>query len=136
MKIKLTLFAWLVLAFGSASLAQSNDEAVYIGKWSNGRGFELTLTKRTLKLGAASKMLRFVDITKVSDGSTFYLQVFNPGKLNYFSSFAVVTVDWESKPAKMRVVFYRTLRDLFDSENVQCSESFYLEDVESKFNQT
>lgn len=124
MKIKITAAAALVLTLSLMSLAIIKKPAVYTGEWSNGRGFRLVITEQTVKLGN-NKALKYKDVTKVTDGTVFYLQIFNPGKMNYFSDFIAVTLDSEDDPTEMQITQYETFKDMFDGENAQGTDTFY-----------
>lgn len=133
MKIKIILLIALVATLSLANFAQTANQAPFIGEWSNGRGFQLTVTESTLKLGA-NKAVRYKDVTKVSDGNIFYLQVINPGKMNYFSNFIAVTIDPDTDPAEMQLTFYKTYKNLFDGENEQGNDTFYRDGEDSDAN--
>ena len=128
MKIHILLAVILLAAFSSVSFAQQAEPLAYLGSWSNGRGEELVVRDRTVKYGT-NRALNYRDITKASDGSFFNLKIINPGKENYFSPYVSLTINLEAKPREMTLKNYNTLKDLMDDENMQGTDTWYLDSV-------
>lgn len=129
MKIPILFLLIVLLAvFSSVSFAQKSEPSAYLGTWSNGRGEQLIINDDTVKYGK-NRVLHYKDITKASDGNFFNLQIINPGKQNYFSRYVSLTINPEAKPAEMTLKSYNTMKDLIDDENVQGSDTWYLDAV-------
>ncbi len=72
----------------------------YGGEWSNGRGKTLTITESTLQF-AEDKPVKYKDITRATDGSSFELQITTPGEVNAFPG-KFVSVVLEDDSLKMK----------------------------------
>jgi hypothetical protein len=92
----------------------------YIGRWSNGRGERLIVTKRTLKFNN-DKSVTFRDVTKVTDGNHFALQITSRGKLNYFTKFIALSLEND----EMKMTLYDSYADMFDGKNPQGESTWY-----------
>ena len=92
----------------------------YIGRWSNGRGETLSITARTLQF-ASDRPVTYRDVTKVTDGSHFSIQITTRGKINYFSRFLALEID----KSEMKMTQYNSYREMFDGENPQGESTWY-----------
>lgn len=86
----------------------------YIGRWSNGRGETLAITLRTLQF-ANDRPVYYRDVTKVTDGQHFSIQITSPGKINYFSKFLALSIE----NGQMTMTLYNSYQEMFDGENPQ-----------------
>jgi hypothetical protein len=112
----------LFTAAGSINAVASSSPAgmPYIGRWSNGRGERLAVTKRTLKFNS-DKSVTFRDVTKVTDGNHFSLQITSRGKLNYFTKFIALSLEND----EMKMTLYDSYEDMFDGKNSQGESTWY-----------
>jgi hypothetical protein len=92
----------------------------YLGRWSNGRGETLAITARTLQF-ANDRAVYYRDVTKVTDGHHFSIQITSPGKINYFSRFLALSVE----NGEMTMTLYNSYREMFDGENPQGESTWY-----------
>jgi hypothetical protein len=113
--------------YTSASLSSRNVAMVsalakmpYIGRWSNGRGETLAITQRTLQF-ANDRPVYYRDVTKVTDGQHFSIQITSRGKLNYFSKFLALSFE----NGQMTMTLYNSYREMFDGENSQGESTWY-----------
>jgi hypothetical protein len=90
------------------------DKLPYIGSWSNGRGETLKVTASTLRFNS-DKAVTYRDVTKVTDGNYFLLEVTAKGKVNYFSKYLSLTIDDD----EMKMVLYNSYEDMLDGKNPQ-----------------
>ena len=130
MKILLTFIAALI--FGTSSFAQTT-KAGYIGKWSNGRGEPLTITAATIRYGT-DKPLKYKDVTKVSDGAYFNLQIVEKGEINYLTKFISFSIGEGEKADEMKMTLYDTFKDMFDGVNSQGENTWFREKSSVKTN--
>ena len=86
----------------------------YHGKWSNGRGERLAVTATTLRFNT-DRAVTYRDVTKVSDGNHFSLEITSRDKLNYFTKFIAL----EIKGDEMKMTLYNSYQDMFDGNNSQ-----------------
>ena len=92
----------------------------YIGRWSNGRGETLAITQQTLQF-ANDRPVYYRDVTKVTDGHHFSIQITSRGKINYFSKFLALSVE----NGEMTMTLYNSYREMFDGENPQGESTWY-----------
>jgi hypothetical protein len=100
--------------------APAPAKMAYVGRWSNGRGETLSITARTLRF-ANDRPVYYRDVTKVTDGNHFSIQITNPGKLNYFSRFLALEIG----KGEMKMTLYNSYREMFDGENPQGESTWY-----------
>lgn len=129
MKFIFTTILALLLCLSSQNFAQSNLKGAYVGNWSNGRGEPMFIIIGTIQYGK-DKPLKYRDVTKVTDGSYFNLEITEPGKINYFTKFLSLSVDAEKK-SEMKMTFYNSYQDMFDGNNSQGENNWY-RDASSK----
>ena len=86
----------------------------YLGKWSNGRGERLSVTERTLKFNS-DRAVTYRDVTKVTDGNHFSLEITSRGKLNYFTKFLALEINGN----EMKMTLYNSYQEMFDGKNPQ-----------------
>jgi hypothetical protein len=92
----------------------------YTGRWSNGRGETLAITARSLQF-ANDRPVYYRDVTKVTDGHHFSIQITSRGKINYFSKFLALSVE----KGEMTMTLYNSYREMFDGENSQGESTWY-----------
>jgi hypothetical protein len=92
--------------------------APYVGEWSNGRGDTLTITGSTIKFGN-DKAVNYRDITRVTNGREFDLQITTEGNLNYLTKYLHVSFGDGDKTDEMKMTLYDSLKDLQDGANSQ-----------------
>jgi hypothetical protein len=92
----------------------------YVGRWSNGRGETLHITARTLQF-ANDRPVAYRDVTKVTDGNHFSIQITSRGKLNYFTRFLALAIE----KGQMSMTLYNSYREMFDGENSQGESTWH-----------
>ena len=96
----------------------------YIGQWSNGRGETLVITSSTIRF-ASDKAVNYRDITRVTNGQEFHLEITTEGKLNYLTKFIHLSTAEGDKPDEMKMTLYDTRKDMEDGENSQGEATWY-----------
>jgi hypothetical protein len=96
----------------------------YVGEWSNGRGDTLAITNSTIRF-ANDKAVNYRDVTRVTDGKEFNLEITTEGKLNYLTRFLHISVGEGDKPDEMKVTLYDSRKDMEDGENSQGEATWY-----------
>lgn len=104
--------------------ASSNSAEPYVGNWSNGRGDTLVITGSTIRF-ASDKAVSYRDITRVTDGKEFSLEITAEGKLNYLTRFLHVSMGAGDKPDEMKLALYDSRKDIEDGENSQGEATWY-----------
>jgi hypothetical protein len=102
------------------AIAPAPAKMPYIGRWSNGRGETLAVTARALRF-ANDRPVYYRDVTKVTDGHHFSIQITSRGKINYFSKFLALSVE----KGEMTMTLYNSYREMFDGENSQGESTWY-----------
>jgi hypothetical protein len=92
----------------------------YVGEWSNGRGETLSITPTTIRF-AKDRKLNYKDVTRVTDGNFFQIQITSPGKLNYFSRFLSLNVNGK----EMNMVGYNSYQNMRDGKNKLLQVTWY-----------
>ncbi len=113
-RLRATVIFTLAL-FALTTGAFAGSAHPYIGKWSNGRGETLEITRSTLRF-LEDEAVGYRDITKVTDGNTFELHITDEGSVNGFSG-KYLSVSCEG--GQMKMTMFRTHADLFQDENLQ-----------------
>jgi hypothetical protein len=104
----------------SVAIVTAAAKMPYIGRWSNGRGETLEITARTLRF-ANDRPVSYRDVTKVTDGDHFSIQITSRGKINYFSKFLALSFEH----GEMTMTLYNSYREMFDGENPQGESTWY-----------
>ena len=122
--------AALFLTFGAVSFASAPTQTFgYIGEWSNGRAFELKFTvdeiEFTGKAPSQPIKFRYRDLTKVSDGNFYQLEILNPPKQSYITRFVTVSIQEGSKPLEMALTFYNSAAEMTASENPAGNDTYF-----------
>jgi hypothetical protein len=117
------LLAVLLLA-GLTSYAAKKWKDPYVGSWSNGRGDILVITGDTIKFGR-DKAVSYRDITRVTDGKQFNLEITTRGELNYLTRFLHISMTEDDKSNEMKMTLYDSRKDLEDGENSQGEATWY-----------
>lgn len=105
---------------GSASVPQPT----YIGQWSNGRGDTLAITATTIRF-ANDKPVKYRDVTKVTNGREFHLEITSAGKLNYLTKFLSLSMGEGEKPDELKMTLYDSYKDMVDGANSQGEATWY-----------
>lgn len=84
----------------------------YIGKWSNGRGETLSITPSQIQFDH-NKKLGYKDITRVTDGNSFQIQITSRGKFNYFQKYMFLRTDGK----QMTITGYNSYEDMYSGQN-------------------
>lgn len=92
----------------------------YVGEWSNGRGETLSITPTTIRF-AKDRKLNYKDVTRVTDGSFFQIQITSSGKINYFSRFLSLNVNGK----EMNMVGYNSFQDMRNGNKKQLQVTWY-----------
>ena len=96
----------------------------YVGSWSNGRGDILVITGSTIKFGR-DKAVSYRDITRVTDGNEFNLEITTSGELNYLTKFLHISMAEGDKKDEMKMTLYDSRKDLEDGQNSQGEATWY-----------
>ena len=117
------LFAVFLLT-GLAAQAGNKWKDPYVGSWSNGRGDTLVITDSTIKFGR-DKAVSYHDITRVTDGKQFNLEITTKGELNYLTKFLHISMAEGDKSDEMKMTLYDSRKDLEAGENSQGEATWY-----------
>ena len=90
----------------------------YAGEWSNGRGETLVITGSTIKFGN-DKAVNYRDVTRVTNGREFHLEITTDAKLNYLTKFLHISLGDGNKTDEMKMTLYNSRKDMEDGENAQ-----------------
>ena len=96
----------------------------YVGSWSNGRGDTLVITESTVRFGR-DKAVNYRDITRVTDGKEFNLEITTKGELNYLTKFLHISIADGDKPDEMKMTLYDSRKDMEDGKNSQGEATWY-----------
>lgn len=97
----------------------------YIGEWSNGQGKTLVITSSSIRFGN-NKAVSYHDITRVTDGKEFMLEITTEGELNYLTRFLHVSIGGEGDKAdEMKMTLYKSRKELEAGENSQGEATWY-----------
>lgn len=119
MKTKyITPLVAISLLAGLSAYAGTKWRDPFIGEWSNGRGNTLVITGSTIRFGN-DKAVNYHDITRVTNGREFNLQITSAGELNYLTKFLHVSLGEGYKPGEMKIILYNSRKDLEAGENSQ-----------------
>ena len=116
------LLAVFLLAGLTASEKKWKDP--YVGSWSNGRGDTLVITDSSIKFGR-DKAVSYRDITRVTDGKQFNLEITSKGELNYLTKFLHISMAEGDKTDEMKITLYDSRKDLEAAENSQGEATWY-----------
>ena len=116
------LVSFCVLLLGVAVAAAATQP--YLGEWSNGRGDTLRIKSNTIQFGS-DKSVTYRDITRVTNGQEFDLEITSAGKLNYLTRFIHLSLAEGDKPQEMKATFYDSLKDMRDGQNSQGEATWY-----------
>jgi hypothetical protein len=119
--IILVLFGVLAL---SMAVAASAGPVPYLGDWSNGRGDTLSIKAKTIQF-ASDKPVPYRDITRVTNGQEFDLEITSEGKLNYLTKYIHLSMGEGDKPGEMKATLYDSLKDMQDGQNSQGEATWY-----------
>ena len=116
---------FVLSVFGATSSTRlSSSSPTYIGNWSNGRGETLVINATTVKF-ANDKAVKYRDVTKVTNGREFQLEITSEGKLNYLTKFLSLSMGEGEKPDEMKMTLYDSYKDLVDGANSQGEATWY-----------
>ena len=76
-------FAALLFLAVVLSVTAADDAPLYVGSWSNGRGETLVITSKRMQFGD-DHPFSFRDVTRVSDGESYELEITTRGEINGF----------------------------------------------------
>jgi hypothetical protein len=96
----------------------------YVGEWSNGRGDVLVITGSTIKFGR-DKAVSYRDITRVTNGKEFNLEITTQGNLNYLTKFLHISIAEGDKPDEMKMTLYDSRKDIEEGKNSQGEATWY-----------
>ena len=116
----LVALALMIFAIISPALA-AQDTLLYIGSWSNGRGETLVITAKTMQFGD-NRPVAFRDVTGVSDGESYELEITAPGKIN---GFAGKTLHLTFEKDEMRMTGYKSHAEFMQGGDVQMQVTWF-----------
>jgi len=90
----------------------------YVGEWSNGRGDTLVITAGTIKFGK-DKAVSYRDVTRVTNGREFNLEITTDAKLNYLTKYLHISLGDGDKTGEMKMTLYDSRKDMEDGQNSQ-----------------
>jgi len=96
----------------------------YVAAWSNRQGGRLIITGSTIKFGD-EKPVPYHDVTRVTNGREFRLEIMSDAKLNYLTRFLDVSFGEGDKRDQMRVTLYNSRKDMETGENSQGAAIWY-----------
>jgi hypothetical protein len=97
----------------------------YIGDWSNGRGEALQIDEGRVRVGR-TEPVAFRDVTRISDGRQFMLEITDPGWVNFFARSKFILLSLERR--HMRMTLYDSYRDLADGRNPRGESNWFRDD--------
>lgn len=98
----------------------------YVAEWSDHQGDRLIINGTTIKFGN-DKPVPYRDITRVTNGREFNLEVTLNGKPNYLTTFLHVSFGAGDKTDQMKVTIYDSRKDMESGENSQGEAVWYRE---------
>jgi hypothetical protein len=101
-----------------------SSSATYVGQWSNGRGDTLAIKATTIRF-ANDKPVKYRDVTKVTNGREFHLEITSEDKLNYLTKFLSLSMGEGEKPDEMKMTLYDSNKDMMDGANSQGEATWY-----------
>ncbi len=116
----------LLAIFLSAGFAYAREKwkDPFIGEWSNGRGDTLVIAGSTIRFGR-DKAVSYHDITRVTDGKQFNLEITTQGNLNYLTKFLHISMGEGDKSDEMKMTLYDSRKELDAGENSQGEATWY-----------
>jgi len=120
----ISLLLAVFLLAGLTAYAGEKWKDPYVGSWSNGRGDTLVITGSTIKFGR-DKAVSYRDITRVTDGKQFNLEITTRGELNYLTKFLHISMAEGDKSEEMKMTLYDSRKDLEAGENSQGEATWY-----------
>jgi hypothetical protein len=104
-----------LLIVAAAIPASADDDLLYLGSWSNGRGETLVITEKTIRFGS-DRAVAYQDVTNVSDGESFELEITTPGKINFFAG---KTLHLTFENDEMQMTGYKSHAEFMQGGEVQ-----------------
>lgn len=133
MKIKIIVLFVCFLAFASISFAQSKTD--YLGSWSNGRAFQMSVDKTTITFdskGGKTQTYNYRDITP-KGSKTYHLEITSPTKNTYFSKFLSLKIAAEGAEMNdLTITNYNSLADLKAAKKPQGNDSWFRDGAASE----
>jgi hypothetical protein len=111
-------------AIEPSAAANPGWKDIYVGEWSNGRGETLVISGSTIKF-ANDKAVSYRDVTRVTNGREFHLEITTDAKLNYLTKFLHVSFGEGEKTDEMKMTLYNSRKDMEDGENSQGEATWY-----------
>lgn len=97
------------------------DKFPYLGRWSNGRGETLTITRQTLRF-AQDKAVPYRDVTRATDGARFELKITAAGEVNAFPG-KIIALECEGE--SMEMATYRSHADFMQESEPQSKVTWF-----------
>ena len=120
----ISLLLAVFLLAGLTAHAGKKWKDPYVGSWSNGRGDTLVITGSTIRFGR-DKAVDYRDITRVTDGKQFNLEIKTKAELNYLTKFLHISMAEGDKSDEMKMTLYDSRKDLEAAENSQGEATWY-----------
>jgi hypothetical protein len=96
----------------------------YVAEWSNRQGDRLIITGSTIKF-SDEKPVPYHDVTRVTNGREFHLEITSDTKLNYLARFLHVSFGEGDKTDQMKVTLYNSRKDMESGANSQGEAIWY-----------
>jgi hypothetical protein len=74
---------------------------------------------------ANDKAVSYRDVTRVTDGREFHLEITTDAKLNYLTRFLHISFGEGEKTDEMKMTLYNSRKDMEDGENSQGEATWY-----------
>jgi hypothetical protein len=110
-----------------SSATRADDAPLYLGSWSNGRGETLVITRKTMQFGD-DRPFSFRDVTRVSDGESYELQITTRGEINGFPG---KTLHLTFENGAMQMTGYKSHAEFMQGGDVQMDVTWYKDSAEA-----
>ena len=110
-----------------SSATRADDAPLYVGSWSNGRGETLVITSKTMQFGD-DRPFSFRDVTRVSDGESYELQITTRGEINGFPG---KTLHLTFEKDSMQMTGYKSHAEFMQGGDVQMEVTWYKDSAEA-----
>jgi hypothetical protein len=117
----------LLFLIAVASAARADDTPLYVGSWSNGRGETLVITSKTMQFGD-DRPFSFRDVTRVSDGESYELQITTRGEINGFPG---KTLHLTFEEGAMEMTGYKSHAEFMQGGDVQMQVTWYKDSADA-----
>jgi hypothetical protein len=111
----------LLFLIVALSATRAEEAPLYLGSWSNGRGETLVITRKTMQFGD-DRPFSFRDVTRVSDGESYELEITTRGEINGFAG-KMLHLTFEKDA--MQMTGYKSHAEFMQGGEVQMEVTWY-----------